>query len=263
MSTYEDDFTELLGAYALDAVDPEERERIEVHLRTCPWCAAEVAEHRETAAFLSHSGTDAPEGVWDRIAAELSPPAPPLRMSFSPSGEVDPLDPAGSATQLPGPPEAPGRPTVVPFGRRTVPMRIFTAVLAAAACLLVALGIAITVDRGGNSGGPGDENANTELEVKLKGSSKLSGIALVDSSGKGHLVAPELPDPGEGDLYQLWGQVDGVVISLGTFGADTDSVPFQVDPEHLDKVQAFMVTEEKVPGVPSSSNEPVIVGAVA
>src|SRR3954468_13451869 len=90
MSDHVDEFTELLGAYALDAIDDDEREAIEAHLLTCPRCRAEVAEHREVAAFLS-KGAPAPDGVWDRIAAELSPPAPPLRMTFSPDGDVDPL----------------------------------------------------------------------------------------------------------------------------------------------------------------------------
>ncbi|MER3453386.1 MAG: anti-sigma factor, partial [Acidimicrobiia bacterium] len=55
---------ELLGAYALDAVEPDERAAVEAHLRTCSRCWAEVADHREVAAYLAHSGGPAPEGVW-------------------------------------------------------------------------------------------------------------------------------------------------------------------------------------------------------
>ena len=44
--TEHEDFQDLLGAYALDAVDPTERDEIERHLATCPRCRAEVAEHR-------------------------------------------------------------------------------------------------------------------------------------------------------------------------------------------------------------------------
>ncbi|MEA3055576.1 MAG: hypothetical protein QOD30_1008, partial [Actinomycetota bacterium] len=49
-----DEIQELLGAYALDAVDPDERSDVEDHLRDCARCRAEVAEHRDTAAFLAH-----------------------------------------------------------------------------------------------------------------------------------------------------------------------------------------------------------------
>lgn len=67
---------DLLGAYALDAVDADEAEAVEVHLRECPRCRAEVEEHRETAAMLAHVGTAAPAGVWDRIAEQLEEEAP-------------------------------------------------------------------------------------------------------------------------------------------------------------------------------------------
>ena len=126
MSDYHDQYTDLLGAYALDAVDGEEQAQIELHLRTCPWCAAEVAEHREVASFLSHGGSDAPDGVWDRIVAELSPPAPPLRMSFSPLPE------RGA--------------DVVPIERGRRPNRVLGAVLAVAACLLLVLAV-VAVDQ--------------------------------------------------------------------------------------------------------------------
>ena len=63
-----DELQALIGAYALDAVDADEREAMELHLLECPRCRAEVAEHREVAAFLAHNGHTAPEGLWDRIA---------------------------------------------------------------------------------------------------------------------------------------------------------------------------------------------------
>jgi len=264
MSTFHDDFSDLLGAYALDAVEPEERERVEIHLRTCPWCAAEVAEHREVAAFLSHSGTDAPEGVWDRIAAELSPPAPPLRMSFTPTGEVDPLaDPRTTTAPEPEPMVAPSN--VVPLSRRSVRVRTFAAALAAAAILLAAVGV--IAFHQGRSNVPGSNEAlptNSELQVALKGSSADMGAqALVDASGKGYLVAHDLPDAGAGSVYQLWGQVDGVVLSLGTFDSGSDVVPFHVDPGQLDAVQSFAVTKEKAPGVLASKQPAVMAGTVA
>ena len=44
----------LAGAYALDALDPQEREVFESHLAECEDCAAEVRSFTETAAELSH-----------------------------------------------------------------------------------------------------------------------------------------------------------------------------------------------------------------
>ena len=101
----DDEFTDLLGAYALDAVDAEERAAIERHLVDCPRCRAEVAEHREVASYLAHSGGDAPAGVWDKIAAELAPPAPPMRMTILPTGEAAP-SPTPAEVEAPAAPVA-------------------------------------------------------------------------------------------------------------------------------------------------------------
>src|SRR3954449_3338683 len=75
------DIEELLGAYALDAVDGDEQEAIEVHLRECPRCRAEVADHREVAALLAHGGQPAPDGIWDRIVDSLEEAPPRLNLA--------------------------------------------------------------------------------------------------------------------------------------------------------------------------------------
>ena len=66
---------ELLGAYALDAVTPEEHELVRRHLEECPRCADEVALHHEVAGLLANTGQDAPGELWDRIADRLDQPA--------------------------------------------------------------------------------------------------------------------------------------------------------------------------------------------
>lgn len=73
---------ELLGAYALDAVEPEEAAVIELHLPTCPRCRIELTEHREAAALLGYAGGAAPKGLWDRIIAELEEPPPPFDLDL-------------------------------------------------------------------------------------------------------------------------------------------------------------------------------------
>lgn len=66
------EISELLGAYALDAVSPDEATEIEQHLAECPRCRAEVAAHREVAGVLGNLGGTAPAGLWSRIADELA-----------------------------------------------------------------------------------------------------------------------------------------------------------------------------------------------
>jgi len=40
---------DLLGAYALDALEGDEREAVERHVAQCASCTAEIADHREVA----------------------------------------------------------------------------------------------------------------------------------------------------------------------------------------------------------------------
>jgi Anti-sigma-K factor rskA/Putative zinc-finger len=77
-----EEIQDLLGAYALDAVEPDEAKLIERHLETCPRCRSEVEGHREVASLLGNSGGDAPDGVWDRIADQLDDIPPPMRLDL-------------------------------------------------------------------------------------------------------------------------------------------------------------------------------------
>ena len=99
--TYELD--ELLGAYALDALDDADRRRVEDYLEVSPRAAAEVQAHREVATMLAFTGMDAPDDLWGRIADEIAEQAPPpgpelakvLAMDSAPVA-------AGSRQSLPG-----------------------------------------------------------------------------------------------------------------------------------------------------------------
>ena len=51
-----DEIQDLLGAYALDAVDDDVRALVEEHIADCARCRAEVQEHREVATLLAHIG---------------------------------------------------------------------------------------------------------------------------------------------------------------------------------------------------------------
>jgi hypothetical protein len=258
-----DEYTDLLGAYALDAVEPDERERIELHLVECPRCRAEVSEHREVAAFLSQSGAQAPDGVWDRIVSELSPPAPPMRMRLEPvASDVE-------ASNGPSPVAA-----VTPIGAaRSARSKTMLAFLAAAACIVAVLGFVTVgqsnrlnrlesaVDDQSIESLANDFVADSEVMISLEGDGG-SAEAVVRESGQGFLILDDLPAPADGNVYQLWGQVDETIISLGTFSDGSSVVPFSVDPNRLDDLELVAVTQEKAPGVASSQNTPVLAGTI-
>ena len=67
-------WTRSLGAYVLDALEPDERALVEDYLDTHPRARAEVDELRETTAVLAGApvgDTTAPAELWARIAAEV------------------------------------------------------------------------------------------------------------------------------------------------------------------------------------------------
>src|SRR5260221_1109718 len=65
------DVHELTAAYALDALDPEERETYEAHLAQCARCREELASLGETATALAFGVTSPapPERLRDQILA--------------------------------------------------------------------------------------------------------------------------------------------------------------------------------------------------
>jgi anti-sigma factor RsiW len=252
-----DEYSDLLGAYALDAVDEDERDRLELHLLECPRCRSEVSEHREVAAYLANSGAQAPDDVWDRIVAELAPPAPPLRLAVS-TPSADPVVRPIS--------EAPSR-------RATSPRRAVVAIVGVAACIVAALGflavgqsnrldrLESAMETRSMEAIATDAVASAEVVARMEGPAGTAE-AVVDSGGQGFLIMSEVPSPADGSVYQLWGKVDETVLSLGTFGGGTTVVPFSVDPARLDNIELFAITEEKAPGVVASEQDPVMAGTV-
>jgi anti-sigma-K factor RskA len=63
---------ELAAGYALDALDEDERERFEAHLRECNECSSTVRELRETAAMLAYTAEAPapPDALRERLLDE-------------------------------------------------------------------------------------------------------------------------------------------------------------------------------------------------
>ena len=92
---------ELLAAYALDAVDAEEREQLDAYLERSPDAAREIAELQETAALLAFTGPDdAPDTLWDRIENALGAEPPRLVMPFDTAARPSPRRRRGVATKV-------------------------------------------------------------------------------------------------------------------------------------------------------------------
>ena len=96
--------SELLGAYALDAVDADEVIQVEEHLDTCPRCRAELDELREVAGALGNSVAEPPEALWSGIVSRLperqegEEPVPPMPRLSGQERFALPRADAGDAT---------------------------------------------------------------------------------------------------------------------------------------------------------------------
>src|SRR4051794_41916078 len=74
-----EEITELLPAYALDAVDDDERAAIDAYLAAHPEAHGAVNDLQMTASMLAHAGGPPPDGVWERLESIIADSPPPLR----------------------------------------------------------------------------------------------------------------------------------------------------------------------------------------
>ena len=257
---------ELLGAYALDAVDPEEREVIEHHLTECPRCRAEVADHREVASMLAMSGAPAPDGVWDRIVGSIDAELPP-------SLALPPVLPFP-----PGAPRATGGPVAAPARRRRRGMVAIGAAVAAVAAALIGVLAVKVVDQGqridelevaGGPGGSADPERQAFFDAWTSPDGRRATLvsadgavevrAVITPDGQGYVMADDVPSLPAGQTYQLWGVAGDDVVSLGVLGPDVDVAAFHAD----NAVAALAITAEDSPGVVTSTQTPTVQGLLS
>ena len=235
-----DELRELLGAYALDAVVPEEREALEEHLAGCAECRAEVAEHRETAALLASAGAPAPARVWDEIAAALDGPVSieEARERRTP-GRVRWLT-AGVAAAAVAAVAVLGASVVRQDGRldRLAALQERQGTLEAATAALV-----------------DPERRIVELESP-RGRETLLAVVLPD--GSGYVVRDNLEPLPPDRTYQLWALVGDSQVSAAVLGTDPRITPFRA-PRSL---HGLAVTEERAGGVEAPQGTPLVVGQV-
>jgi len=259
---------ELLGVYALDAVDAETAAMVERHLEGCPRCATEVAQHHEVAGLLANSGGASPAKLWDGIASQLDGSTPPSWQSLSDRLETGP-DRTGLMSS--------GSTNVVPLadrrGRRWVAWTA-GAVAAAAAVVAVVLGVQVRhLDHQVNSLqaplSAAERSAlglSTTKQVELvalpgsAGAASERATVVLTESGTGFVQAQGLSRLPGGETYQLWGVVGQKTISLGLLGAHPDVVVFSA--AGATPVSAFAITAERSGGVVQSTNQPVVAGEV-
>jgi len=203
-----DELNALAGPYALDALDDDEREVFERHLRGCAECAQEVRGLREAAAELSH----------------LTQAGPPPQLRAVILGAVAQSRPLPPLVETPGTRDGNVRPL-----RRNRRQALWQTV--AAACAL----IAIAVSAWGYSQHREAQRAASARDAVLQSVLKAPDVRATTTAmkqGQGTLIysrserrlvligrgMPALP---EDRTYQLWLMTDtGAPVSGGVFRPD-------------------------------------------
>lgn len=245
-----DEVAALLGAYALDAVEPHEARAVRLHVADCPRCRGELDEHLDVVGRLGDAGGPAPAGLWDRIEADLEAP--------------------GATGPPPGPPAVPGprptAPTSARWARRALPVLAAAAAVVAIALLGVNAvnqadridDLTAQVDEAGKADQVADLLAQpgTQVVTLATPEEDHSIPAVVHTDTTSFLIAETLPDAGEGSTYQLWGRTADGLVSLGVLGRDPDTVGFTVDAG----TEALLITREKAGGSPEPTELPRLRG---
>jgi predicted anti-sigma-YlaC factor YlaD len=264
-----EEVAEMLAAYSLDALPPDEAALVEEHLADCPRCRAELASLLEVAALLAGSNTAPPEGLWDRIASELTGPG-----SADGPPAVPPVTPpvAPPVTPPATPPAPPVRP--IESARRARAWRAATVGLVAV--LLAVLGVlsyrVVNLDnRVGQlqsaltQHGPGQQvalaladPAHQSIQLTAKDSTVTATVILLPD-GRAYWVDTDLAALPPGRTYQLWALSSGKVVSLGVLGRSPENVPFRVERT----MSLLMVTAEPTGGVPAPTTAVLLAGPVA
>lgn len=259
MEPNHDAIRELLGAYALDAVNPEERRLVEAHLAGCSACTTELAELRAATTALP-------------LLVEERSPSPMLRDRLRARVQ------AGSGTSRPvgeRPEGLQARPRPVIQAQAPVPLQLepvrrrrrapnVTTLWAAAAILLLAFSVGMVL-------------WNLDLRQSLNGQSQPTKTVAVQfaqpqNGARASLVylpdqqvmllnvlnMPQLPD---GQVYQVWLIDAKGPAPVGVFHAGDSQVAIAANPTAY---QTLAVTVEPGPlGSAQPTGTKVIIAPLA
>ena len=215
--------SELLGAYALDAVDGDELAELERHLDECPRCRAELDSLREVAGALGTSVEPLPEGLWSSIVSRL-----PDRPQSDEPPPMPRLVRGGRA------PESARRRR----GRVAIAGMAAAAVAAAAVAAVLGIGLIRANNRADNLQAVVTQRSSTvtaalhtpghQVVSLHDGKHMLAAQFVVVPDGRGYLLSSHLPALAGGKTYQLWGIGGNQPVSLGLLGRDPSQATFTI-----------------------------------
>ncbi len=220
---------DLLGAYALDALDEDEHGRVDAYVSTHRQARLEVSRFEDVlAALASAEAAELPPQLWDRVQRQLDP---------APTAADPPMPAASPTAVIPAAVAAPAVTGDELARRRATPRtRRWAAPALAVAAALALLASTAAVTTWANNRGQRDPADLVTLARAAEQSPQaqiatLEGTAgsvrmVLDGSGHGYLLGEALPTLSEDQTYQLWSLDGSVAVSLGVLGPRPSVVAF-------------------------------------
>lgn len=229
------DLHHLAGAYALDALDAEERRAFEAHYPTCEICKSEVHDFRAIGSVLAEAVETAPGAeLKSRVLAEVLQ-----------TRQVSPILPEG----------------VVDLAERRRRRASRPVILAAAAAAIVVVFGLVSILRD-SSPTPAEIvlAAPDAVVTTLEGETGSLRVVWSDELDQVAIFGSDLADPGDGMAYALWFvEADGVTPATLFDSDGDDMVRFADDVADIDPT-AWGVTIEPDTGSPQPTGEILYLG---
>lgn len=273
--TEHEDFEGLAAGYALHALEPQDEQRLAVHLLSCQSCARLVADTAALgAAFAGFLEPEPPAaGLRERIlAAAVAEPRPiPLPADSAPGASAERSFP--TAQSAAGPPRRPGGAAPHRSRVRRMPLRgrVAVGVLAAAVGIGVAVPVTLAVSDSGKRSNPNTVLAQLLLEphareVTLRGSAPAALARAVLTDNGVYLLADGLPvNDRTRSIYVLWAaKTPGAPTAVATFDVRNGS-PVQLTatklPFRMADISQLAVSYEPGRKAPARPSDVVLSGS--
>jgi anti-sigma-K factor RskA len=229
---------EQAAAYALDALDDEERESFERHLATCERCRADLGGFRDAAALMA-------------VDVEPVDPPPELRGRILEAARAE-------------------RPNVVPMRRRRLveqPLVWFAAAAAAAAVAFAVWGGVTAHDLSKERSARAADRAALAVlgdpGARLTALTGHSGTLAVGTGGRAVLAVSRLEPAPSGKTYEAWViPVGGKPLRAGVFRGGDGTSTVVLGPR-VPRGSVVAVTLEQSGGVDAPTTKPFITGSPA
>lgn len=250
------DVHDLAAAYAVDALDSDERRFFERHLADCDDCRGEVGGLQETGALLGVAAFEAPPaGMRDRVLSAVA---------TTPQEQ-----PARTAPAMPAMPELPAQepsPVVAMQGARERLRRLLPAV--AAVIVLGVAGVTVLVTQGG---APDPDDQIAELiaapdarSIDLAAPAGASArVVWSEQHGQGVFLTDGLQAAPHDHAYALWViEPDSAPALVGMFQPDDQGHASHTITDRVPEGLTVAVTVEVEDGVDAPTTDPLIVGSL-